>query len=862
MPETISVLLVDDERDFHLLAKEMLRRLGSFELTSATSVEEALELFERNGHDIVVADYFMPGTSGIELLRKLRAAGSDVPFVMFTGKGREDVAIDALNSGADFYIQKGGDASASFASLSKVMTQLVHARTMERRNRESLGRVLSQLQELGSIVNQSPVIVMTWSVGDRWPVTYVSENVSQLGYSAEDFTSGRLSYLDIVHPDDCSRLKDEISKYNDSGLPVSRFNYRVLTKSGEVRLIDERTVIIRREGVPLSWQGILLDVTDQKLAERRIRDLAMIVDSSHDAIYGLDLEAKVTSWNRAAEELYGYPAAEVLGTRGEFLVPENLWEELESVRSRVRSGERVDNYETVRIRKDGTFVDVSITLSPLKDDSGEFIGFSVIARDISESKKAERLLVESELKYRMLFDGANEAIYVANLDGRILDANKMACEQTGYTRRELMTLSVADIESLSVSNKVAERIETVRNHAFGFFETIHRRKDGTEYPVEVNAKLIEYSGGPAIIGMVRDISERKMSEEALRTVMSSLEDLESIVTSSPAVVFQWSYSPAEGRHVQFVSNNVQQFGYVPSELVSQVRGYDEFIHPDDRASVASEISKFHRTGADEFDLEYRIVTKDGSHRWVDDRTTVVLGDSGSSVRHRGIVMDITARKQAEDALRVANEKLSLLGSITRHDVVNQLGIVLGALTLLQEDVSDDQRRIHFRMMQEAISTISQQLEFAGSYQKAGTRPPEWVHVRLDLAAAMSATDLGHVSVEGRVGNVEVWADPMFEKVLFNLFDNSIRHGKKVTRIVVSTERRGDDLVIVYEDDGVGVPAEEKELIFGQGYGKNTGHGLFLSREILRMTGMTIVENGEEGKGSRFEIFVPEGRHRG
>jgi signal transduction histidine kinase len=165
-------------------------------------------------------------------------------------------------------------------------------------------------------------------------------------------------------------------------------------------------------------------------------------------------------------------------------------------------------------------------------------------------------------------------------------------------------------------------------------------------------------------------------------------------------------------------------------------------------------------------------------------------------------------------------------------------------------------------MREAISAISQQLEFAGSYQKAGTKPAEWVHVRLDLAGAMSGVELGHVKVENDVGNLEVWADPMFEKVLFNLLDNAVRHGGKLTRIRVFTERRGDDLVIVVEDDGVGVSPDEKELIFGKGYGKNTGHGLFLCREILGITGMTIVEVGDLGKGSRFEIFVPAGKHRG
>lgn len=856
------MLLVDDEPDFHHLAREMLARLGRFKVVSAYSAEEALDLLSKSQYDIIVADYFMSGTNGIGLLKSLRASGSDVPFVMFTGRGGEDVAIDALNNGADFYLLKGGDPAASFAYLAKMVTMLVRHRAEERRGAEAMNRSLARLQELDSIVNQSPVIVMTWIVGDRWPVGFVSSNVSQLGYAAEDFVSGRMRYSDIVHPDDLPRLQTELERGNESDHPLCGFEYRVLTRSGEIRWIDERTLVTRKDGVPVAWQGILIDITDRKLAERRMRDLAMIVDSSHDAIYGLDLEDRLTSWNRAAEELYGYSAAEVLGKNAEFLIPVGDQVEVKNIWVRVRNGEKIDNYESVRVRKDGAKVDVSIVMSPVSDDSGAVTGASAIARDISGRKKAERLLVESELKYRTLFDGANDAIYIVDAEGQILDVNKTACEQTGYSKSELIDMRIADVDSPREAADTKKRLEAVRLRGMGSFETVHRAKDGREFPVEVNSRLIEYLGRPALIELVRDVSERKMSEDALMTVMSSLEDLESIVTASPAVVFQWVYSPAEGRRIQFASSNVQQFGYASSDLVSESRLYDDLVHPDDRAVVATEMLECHRTGVDSYSLEYRIITKDGSIRWVDDRTTVVRGDRESAVRHQGVVMDITGRRLAEDALKIANEKLNLVGSITRHDVANQLGILTGAMFLLEEDSDIKMRQGHIKMMRGAISTISQQLEFAGSYQKAGTKPPEWVHVRLELAGVMSTLELGGIKVEGRVGNMEVWADPMFERVLFNLFDNAVRHGEGVTKIEIFTEQRGDAAVLVFEDDGVGVPAKEKEAIFGRGYGRNTGHGLFLCREILGITDMNIVENGVPGEGSRFEILIPEGRHRG
>ncbi len=600
---------------------------------------------------------------------------------------------------------------------------------------------------------------------------------------------------------------------------------------------------------------------DQKFTEPRLRDLAMIVASSRDAIYGMDMEGRLTSWNDATARLYGYRAAEVIGSHADLLVPEERIEEERAVWARVMAGSIVEGYETSRRRKDGSVVDVSITMSPVRDESGAIIGLSSIARDISSRKRAERLLVESELKYRTLFDSGNDAIFIVDTEGIVLDVNRTACEQTGRPRSELVGSHVGMITTAAEWMRVRSRIGSVEREGSASFESVHRTRDGREFPVEVAATLIDFAGRPAIMGVVRDISERRMAEEALRTVMASLEELESIVTASPAVVFQWTYKDGTGRYAQFVSDNVKQFGYSPSDLTSQERRYDGFIHPDDRDAVAAELRSYHERGADSFNLVYRLLAKDGTVRWVDDRTTVVRGDEGAPVRHQGIVMDITARKQAEEALKVANDKLNLLGSITRHDVANQLGVVSGAISLLKDGVDEATEERLLGMMHEAVSVITQQLEFAGSYQKAGTMPSEWVLVRLDLASAMGSLDLRGVEVEGDLGNLEVWADPMFERVVYNLLDNSLRHGGNVTRIRVRAEPRDDSCVIVYEDDGEGIPADEKERIFSKGYGRNTGHGLFLSREILGITGITIKETGEPGRGSRFEIEVPRDRFR-
>ena len=235
--------------------------------------------------------------------------------------------------------------------------------------------------------------------------------------------------------------------------------------------------------------------------------------------------------------------------------------------------------------------------------------------------------------------------------------------------------------------------------------------------------------------------------------------------------------------------------------------------------------------------------------------------SGKTLGAFAIARDITDRKKTEEALEQATEKLSLMGSITRHDAINQIGILTGYLSLAEDDSSDRERAEHIEAAKKACRTITEQLQFAGSYQKAGTKDPEWTRVRLEFAGAVSVIDLEGIQVKEKLGDLEVLADPMFERVFLNLLTNTRRHGQNVTQVAVEFEPRDDAVVIRYSDDGVGIPADAKEKIFQSGYGMDSGLGLFLTREVLDITGMSIEEIGVPGKGVVFEILVPSGKHR-
>jgi len=225
---------------------------------------------------------------------------------------------------------------------------------------------------------------------------------------------------------------------------------------------------------------------------------------------------------------------------------------------------------------------------------------------------------------------------------------------------------------------------------------------------------------------------------------------------------------------------------------------------------------------------------------------------------RLIISDITEHKQVEVTLAQANRQLLQLNSITRHDVLNKVSFILGYLAMARKNSPDPATFLLIGKLESATLAIQTQIMFTGLYQELGTHEPQW-H---DLDKILPRSHIPpYISMTADVEGIFVFADPMFERVFFNLLDNSIRHSQKGEGIRMSSAQMENGLMITWEDDGVGIPVDEKERIFHRGFGKNTGLGLFFVREILSMTGITIKETGDPYIGARFEIMVPKGMYR-
>ena len=220
----------------------------------------------------------------------------------------------------------------------------------------------------------------------------------------------------------------------------------------------------------------------------------------------------------------------------------------------------------------------------------------------------------------------------------------------------------------------------------------------------------------------------------------------------------------------------------------------------------------------------------------------------------------TARR-AEEGLRVANEKLRVLGSMTRHDALNQLAVVLGRLDLVRTSSKDPLVLKQVNESLKSAESIRQMLQFTAEYQKIGVSGSQWIGVQDAFEKATEHLEASGIQTTSDIRDLEILSDIMFEKVLANLIDNSQRHGKTVMNITLHHHVTDDSLMLVYEDDGVGLTQDEKANLFRPGFGKHTGYGMFLSREILEFGGLSIFETGDPGKGARFEIKIPKDRYR-
>ena len=644
---TISVLYVDDEPDYLDLCKLYLERTKEFSVTTASSASGALKVLQSNGIHAIVSDYQMPGMDGIGLLKQIRATDKTIPFIMFTGKGREEIAVEAFENGADFYLQKGGAPTPQFAELMHKIKAAV-----EHRRAEAQVTTLNRLYKVLSATNKA-----------------------------------------IVRIHDKTELLNEICRIavDDGGFAMVWAGF-----------VNEKNHFIKPAAAAGHTEGFLdmISIPADDIHGARGPTGTAFRTRTFNVCNDIEGDPALAPWRTAAREqgyrsVAAFPFAPDTGNAGviSFFASEP-----------------------------GFFNDRIIRL--LDEQSGD-ISFALITLDHEEQRiAAEHELKKSELRYRRLFETAQDAILILDGEsGEIIDANTFILDMLGYPLEYFLKKHLWELGFLKD-----------KSFALGAFKKLK-----TEGYIRYEDLPLETKDGTAI-------------------------------------------------HVEFVSN----------------------VYP------------------------------------VDDKRIIQCN-----------IRDITNRKHAEDALALASRKLNLMSGITRHDMLNQLTVLSGSLELALASVKNPEEIAHINRAHKAADTILRQIEFTREYEDLGVNTPVWQRVSGIVRSAASQMADNAITLEIPDDRLEIYADPLLIKVFYNLFDNARQHGGAVTRISISYHATGTGLIITIADNGTGISPEDKKQLFERGFGKHTGLGLFLSREILSITGISIRETGIPGEGARFEILVPE-----
>jgi len=1099
-PKTlIRVLHVDDDADFLKSSKRILEMQDSFQIKTVLSVNEALQKIRQKPYDVIVSDYQMPETNGLNFLKELRDRGNNVPFILFTGKGREEIAIEALNLGADRYFNKHGKPKTVYGELAHSIVTAVKAKRAEKALQESeekyrkqfeeamdaiflvdaetgiildcnlaatklvgrtkseiIGahqRILHPIEELDGEFSRTFRQHITEKEGDVLEAQVITKTgeIKTVEIKANLFELGDKTLVQGIFRDvtNNKKMEEQLRRERETlelvtgnigaGLTIISKDYKILwankflkTACGDVKgktcysVYNDRTSIcpgcgvkqifetgknhvVHEQSVPgPDGQRVWIEITanpirdekgnivaaselsvfinERKQLESRLREAEKryhaLFDKAPLGILIIDSTGTAVEFNEEAHRQLGYSREEFEKlTVSDYEVLESAEETTAHMKKVLKTGK--DEFETKHHTKTGEIRDIINTVQVIELSGKKF--FHVITRDITEQKKAEKSFQESEGKYRELLNGMNDTAWVIDFDCNIMDVNDAAVEVMGYSREELLSMGLTGIDSNLNPEEIKGLVEGMPADEIQVFKTVHTTKDGKKIPVEISSSLVTYHGKQAILSIARNITERKraekklsQSEERYRTVFENTGTAMCILEEDKTIsMINRRFEELSG-YPQKEIEGKKWTDFITKDCLERMKRYHEarrkrggkapthynfdFVNkkgqirnallsitliPGTKKSVASILDiteqkktekalreaekKYRKTilkanvGIIGYDAEGKvkvlnpkmcqmtgfkrseiptlrdwfeklypnkeerykirdkwfkrmseegevkeghaiITTKDGKRR--NFLFNGVRLESGDSI---AFAEDITERKEAEEKLDrmmnelvTINEKLGVVGKLTRHDARNKLSVVANNVYLAKQRLAGNNNALDYLGdIESAIGQMEKIFDFARNYEMLGVEGLSYVDVEKSVdEAAMLFSGLDGAKLVNECQGLTVMADSLLRQLVYNLIDDTLKHGEKVSQIRVYYEEEEDQLKLIYEDDGVGIPNDEKEKIFKEGYGKGTGYGLYLLKKICETYGWIIQETGVPGKGAQFTMTIPKTNKKG
>ena len=737
----IRVLHVDDDAGFLKLANRALQTEGFFQVESALSVKEAFQKMKEGKFDAIVSDYKMPDKDGLAFLKELRESGENIPFIIFTGKGKEEVAKEALNLGADQYLNKTYDPEIVYCELAHSIVKAVKIREAEEalRDSEEKFRAISESAGDATISVDIQGRIIFWNK--------VAETI--FGYSANEIIGKpltltvperfrgnhqrKLAAWLSSQPPAFSQTSEMIGLKKDGKEFPLEASFSTWKMKGEIFL----TIVIRDvTGQRRAWEAL-------KRAEEETKStlslLSATLESTADGILVVDTHGKIAILNRKFVEMWRIPD-EIAATRDHnqaLAFALDQFKDSEKFLAKVReiyAHPDAESYDLLELGDGRVFE----RYSRPQRIGGIVAGRVWSFRDVTEDEKAKKEIQENKQKFEGLFMGNPEAAVYLSQDFHVLDMNPRFLELFGYPLEEIKGKHINEVVVPPERTEEGRMLDQSAAKGYVYFDTVRKRKDGLLIPVSVSAAPILVEGRPVgHVAMYKDISELKETEAAMKEMMQKLAAM--------------------------------------------------------------------------------------------------------------------------------NEKLRVVGSLTRHDVRNKLSIVTGNIFLAKRRLPDNPEVLDYlHDVDSALQQILKIFDFAHSYEMLGDEELKNVDVGEIVEKAVSLfSDLKGVKVSYECQGLKILADSFLERLFYNMIDNSLKYGEKITQIRVYCEKsKNKQLKLVYQDDGNGIPLAEKLNLFKEGYGRGTGYGLYLIKKMMEVYGWTIQETGEPGRGAQFTITIPKTNQKG
>ncbi len=679
----ICVLYVDDELNLLQIGKLFLERNGQFTVDTISSASKALPLLGQKNYDAIISDYQMPVMDGIGFLKAVRASGNDIPFILFTGRGREEVVIEAINNGADFYLQKGGDPSAQFAELAHKIRQAVGRKQAERSLKESEKRLADIFNFLPdatcAIDNTGHVIAWNRAIEDMTGVP----SAEMLGkgdyeYAIPFYGIRQKTLIDLIfEPDEIITKKySHIIHQNDILIAETTLPH---PKGKEVTLLGKASPLYNQEGTLVGAIESVRDITELRMAEISLRESERryreVVETQTEFICRFRPDGTHVFVNDAFCRQFGKTRDEIIGHRFVPPIPEEDRGLLRRHFASFSLQHPVADIEHRIIMPDGSIRWQWWNDHAIFDADGNVIEYQSIGKDITDRKRVEEDLKQSENLFRTIFDYTGAASIIIGPDTTILRANDEWVKLTGMPRQEqenrlswTVFFNKDDVERMKGYHYARRKDPaTVPN----FYESCLISSSGTVHNVIVHVGMIP--GTKNSVASLVDISERRKTEDDLRLAYGNLATAEEqlrakfeelkekeqkvreseqqfrvLAENAPvAIVF------IRDRHCVYINEYAAAMsGYSKEEL--STKDFWEIIHPDSRDMVRARGLARQRGEEVPSRYEVKYVTKGGEIRWAD--------LSGSRISYQGnpasiaMFMDITDRKRMEGALRTSEAK--------------------------------------------------------------------------------------------------------------------------------------------------------------------------------------------------------------